>query len=114
MVQGRASRRAKGEGVIRLICKETDNNDCAAGIGDTRESFKTFDGDLAAMEAWLREPEAMNDHYTKRVCLGIEVIEDEPLPVRVEDYCGITDAILGGESTDIAAREVEIKRTDKR
>lgn len=99
--------------MIRLICKETDNNDVRLGVGDTHVLFKTFDGDLSAMEAWLREPEAMNDHYTKRVCLGIEVVEDEPLPVRVEDYCGITEAMLGGESTDATAREVEIRRKEK-
>lgn len=60
--------------MIRIICRERDDRAVAACAADHPEvTHKTFDIEAPELEAWLKEPEAMNDHYVIRTVIGVEV-----------------------------------------
>lgn len=59
--------------MIRILCREEDNNACAAGVGQTETSYKTFDIDAPTLEEWLSRRDSPNAAYLTRSIIGVEV-----------------------------------------
>lgn len=57
--------------MIRILCRNVDLSDAAAGVGPTEETYKTFDVELPELEKWLRE----SSNFVRRTAIGIEVVE---------------------------------------
>lgn len=60
--------------MIRLIFVQVNSGEAANVGGPVSVEHKTFDVDLPVVEKWLGEPAAMNDHWTRREFVGIEVL----------------------------------------
>lgn len=63
---------------IRIIVRVDDANALAHGAANNAETtFKTFDVDLPAVEAFLRGDKRLNEFVTRSV-IGVELLEDRP------------------------------------
>ncbi len=66
--------------MIRFLCRELNNSDCAAGVAPGPHiTYKTIDS-VEKLEEWLREYDLDRYSYVTRECLGIEVIDSPEAP----------------------------------
>lgn len=62
--------------MIRIIVR-TDDAGMACNVGGAVETtFRTFELDIPALEAFLREPKAKDWQYTQRQAVGIELLSN--------------------------------------
>ena len=59
--------------MIRIICSNTDYADAANVGGHVSVTYKTFDVDLPAVEAWINE----QVQWSSRSFIGIECLPDD-------------------------------------
>lgn len=59
--------------MIRVVVQTIGVVDAVHVGGPVHTSLHTFDVELPEIEAFLSEPERMNDHYTHRQIVGFEI-----------------------------------------
>lgn len=63
--------------MIRIVCVEVDAGAAACVGGPVHTRYRTFDVDVPALEAWLREPKQQKWTYVERNTHGIELLDAE-------------------------------------